>query len=648
MKEQLVVTTKGKDELSPALKKGSSALDMFSKAAVAATGAIAAAGAAFITFSVNKAAKFQTAITNISTLLDGKGTKAIDSLKKGILDLTDTIPKSAEELGAAAYDVVSAGIKGTAAQLKTLEAAGKLAVAGLGTTSEATDILTSAINAFGINAKDANKVANVLFKTVKSGKTTVSAMAQGFGSAASAASAAGVNLKELLAATASLTTTGVPAAEAYTRLRAVFNELQKPGDDLNKIITDLGFSSGKALIKSEGLEGALKKIRKEAGGTDESMANLFGSTEAFGAMVSLTGKGAKAFGDTLKDMESGSNSLGKAFNKQKQTFENLQVLLSNKVNKVMIRLGEKIIPVLAQGIRNVVRFLDENEEAINSLIDNGVRLLEESIGFVNTKISEFIGFLETARQFMEDNRGTIENLAIVIASFAIAWGIVNGAIAIYNGVIAIATFATSAFAAAAALVSSPIIIIIGVIGLLIAAIWLIAKNWDWIKEKTMETWNNIKDSITNKINNVREILVDWGSRVKETVTKPFRDAKKTIDGIWDGIKKIVSDASNLPNVFSSLTGGVGGLGGALGSSAAKDLFKIPGFAEGVNNFRGGMAVVGERGREIVELPRGSNVIPNRQTEEIINNNEKKVVVENVNINNNMDFLLFMSKLAQAI
>ena len=37
--------------------------------------------------------------------------------------------------------------------------------------------------------------------------------------------------------------------------------------------------------------------------------------------------------------------------------------------------------------------------------------------------------------------------------------------------------------------------------------------------------------------------------------------------------------------------------------------RIPGFQSGVQNFRGGMALVGERGPELVNLPRGSDVIP---------------------------------------
>lgn len=39
---------------------------------------------------------------------------------------------------------------------------------------------------------------------------------------------------------------------------------------------------------------------------------------------------------------------------------------------------------------------------------------------------------------------------------------------------------------------------------------------------------------------------------------------------------------------------------------------LPGFAEGVTNFGGGLAVVGERGPELVNLPRGSSVVPNHQ------------------------------------
>jgi len=55
------------------------------------------------------------------------------------------------------------------------------------------------------------------------------------------------------------------------------------------------------------------------------------------------------------------------------------------------------------------------------------------------------------------------------------------------------------------------------------------------------------------------------------------------------------------------------------ASAAAGVGAIPKFAEGVTNFVGGAALVGERGAELVTLPRGSNVLPANQTKNVLNN-----------------------------
>lgn len=62
-----------------------------------------------------------------------------------------------------------------------------------------------------------------------------------------------------------------------------------------------------------------------------------------------------------------------------------------------------------------------------------------------------------------------------------------------------------------------------------------------------------------------------------------------------------------------LLGGRGPGGGRSGGLVGA-ILGIPGFADGTNFAPGGLAMVGERGRELVQLPRGSRVIPNGQTE----------------------------------
>lgn len=57
--------------------------------------------------------------------------------------------------------------------------------------------------------------------------------------------------------------------------------------------------------------------------------------------------------------------------------------------------------------------------------------------------------------------------------------------------------------------------------------------------------------------------------------------------------------------------------------------KPPAFASGVTNFVGGAALVGERGAELVTLPRGANVIPANQTRNILNSGGNKTYTFNI-------------------
>jgi hypothetical protein len=64
------------------------------------------------------------------------------------------------------------------------------------------------------------------------------------------------------------------------------------------------------------------------------------------------------------------------------------------------------------------------------------------------------------------------------------------------------------------------------------------------------------------------------------------------------------------------SGAISGLVSGKSSSGGQG-YQVPGFATGVTNFGGGLAMVGERGPELVNLPTGSNVITNQNTQELI-------------------------------
>ena len=105
-------------------------------------------------------------------------------------------------------------------------------------------------------------------------------------------------------------------------------------------------------------------------------------------------------------------------------------------------------------------------------------------------------------------------------------------------------------------------------------------------------------------------------------TKSAKDAFKSFaNAIQQDLSRIVAaqlrgalfggngPLSGIGGIFGSIFGGGGGLFGANAANAYAAAI-VPGFAGGTDFHSGGLALVGERGPELVNLPRGAQVIPN--------------------------------------
>ena len=110
-----------------------------------------------------------------------------------------------------------------------------------------------------------------------------------------------------------------------------------------------------------------------------------------------------------------------------------------------------------------------------------------------------------------------------------------------------------------------------------------------------------------------------GSELAQTLQSNFNSMFDSfLNGTFkarDAIKKLLADLAKMlmNRLINQLIGGAFGAFGG-GSGPMQLLGGIGGNANGTNNWRGGLTWVGERGRELVNLPRGSQVIPNRKVE----------------------------------
>ena len=350
-------------------------------------------------FVVKSAADFEAQLADISTLLSGDSTQAIEGFKKGIEDLAKVTPKDPKELGAAAYQIVSAGITDTAEAMKVLKESSRLAIAGLGTTEEATDLLTSALNSFGISTDDAGKTAAILFNTVKQGKTTVSQLAQSFGMVAPIAAEMGVSLEELQAATAALTTTGLQTSVAQSQLRSAMASLLKPTKEAKDLFDELGVTSFKELItKSGGLVGAFGALKEATKGNEETLAKAAGSVEGLNAILSLTGAQSEAFTTTLDSMKASTLAFDEAVEKQNATAKAQFQILKNQLNVELTKLGMVILPHLTNVMKGLphaidVMFIKPFNAVVKVLTAVFLWFIKVQDALVNltSKVSSFVG-----------------------------------------------------------------------------------------------------------------------------------------------------------------------------------------------------------------------------------------------------------------
>ena len=329
------VVLKARDEASKKLKEMSGHLKTLGLAA----GAVAAAVG---TASIKMAMDFEKSMGNVSTLID-ESTESMADMKNEVLKLSKDLPVPLGDLTSSLYDIRSAGIEAGGA-MEVLNNAAKLSVAGLGSSKEATDVLTSAINAFGLDAKKSDKWADVFFKTVKSGKTTISELARGFGQVAPLAAEMGVSFEELMATTAASTVSGMKASVVYTSQKAILSNLLKPTKEMTDLMKKAGIENIKTAISTKGFGNTIRDLTNAAEGNNEMIAKAFGSVEGLNEVLMITGETGKNATAIMDDMKNGSNAMNEAYEKQKETASAYFQVLKNKVNVALVEIGTRLLP----------------------------------------------------------------------------------------------------------------------------------------------------------------------------------------------------------------------------------------------------------------------------------------------------------------
>lgn len=357
------------------------------------------AGAAAV--SAKLAIDFGDSMAKVSTIADT--TKVpIEKLKSGIMDLSSETGLSAKELNEALYETISAGVD-TASAVDFLGTATKAAKGGFTDTTTAVDGLTTVLNSYGLQATEADKIANQMLITQNKGKTTFGELASAVGKVTPVAAQLGIKTEELFSSLASTTAQGLDTAESVTALKAAMSNIIKPTTEAQKAAEALGIEFNVSTLQTKGwmpflkdlnedlkrsspvyeelagkyeictqrmaeLENAGKKNSKEYKGLQEELkglnsdldslaqasdspigafATMFGSVEGLNSILMLTSEnGMKLYNDTMEEMKTNTTALDDAFNKMDKTPGEEMRKALNDIKNIGIDIGDIIVPVI--------------------------------------------------------------------------------------------------------------------------------------------------------------------------------------------------------------------------------------------------------------------------------------------------------------
>lgn len=395
--------------------------------------AIAGLGTASVAASIT----FEDSMAKVSTIAD-ETEVSYDSMKKSIIDLSNQTGISANDIADNVYNAISAG-QSTGDAVNFVTNSTKLAKAGVAEAGQSLDVLTTIMNAYGLEADQVGMVSDTLVQIQNKGKTTVAELASTMGKIIPTANSMGVSLDQLGAGYALMTSKGIATAETTTYMNSLLNELGKSGTKASEALkkgtgktfqelTELGYPVGDVLVMLE----------KEAKKSGVSLADMFGSAEAGKAALVLATDSGEAFNSLLEDMGNSLGATDAAFEKVNNTTGNKLKQSLNEVKNSAINMGDTLAPItsmVAEGFRKITGMLSSlSSEQLKTIavIGAGVVALNLVLGAVS-KVTNSISSVVKGIESIKTAFNSLKKIGLAVKAFALA----NPATIIIAGIVAL-------------------------------------------------------------------------------------------------------------------------------------------------------------------------------------------------------------------
>lgn len=490
------------------------------------------------TAAVKTAADFDAGMSQVAAISGATGDD-LEAPRDKAREMGSKTKFSASEAASAMEYMAMAGWK-TGDMLGGIEGIMNLAAASGEDLATTSDIVTDALTAFGLSAEDSGHFADILAAASSNANTNVSMMGETFKYCAPIAGALGFSAEDTAEAIGLMANAGIKSTQAGTALRTIMNNLTGEVKISGKAIGDVTIATTNADGSMRDLSDILADCRTAFSGLSES--------EKAQAAETLVGKNAMSgFLALMNAAPEDIDKLSNAIDNCDGTAESMAVtmqdnlagqltILKSQLEELAISFGEILMPAIRSIVSHIQGFIDK----LNGM-DESQKKAIITIGLVVAAIGPLLVIIGTV----------ISKVGVAMQGFVKLAGA-------FNKIKAAASAGTGIFGklgAAIGGVSAPVLAVVAVIAVLVAAFVHLWNTNEGFREAILGTWEKIKTTVSNFVEGIRERLAALGIS--------FSDIAETIKAIWNGLCAVLAPifegafnaiANVLQTVFGIITG----------------------------------------------------------------------------------------------
>ena len=442
--------------------------------------------------------------------LNGESVNTGDALRNLAKQMGSETAFSASECADAMNYLALAGYD-TQEIYDTLPTVLNLAAAGGIDLASASDMVTDAMSALGMETSEADTMVDQMAKTASSTNTSVAQLGEGILTIGATARTVKGGTAELNTALGILANNGIKGAEGGTHLRNVILSLQNPTDKAASQMEALGVS----VYDSEGNMRSLNDILGDLnasmdGMTSQEKANIisqiFNKTD-LSAVNALLGN----TGDTWDELQQSIVNSGGAAQQMADTqLDNLSgqlTLLKSALEGLAISFGEILMPMVRSAVEKIQAFVDK----LNGMSDAQKETILKSAALA-AAIGPLLIVLGKTISTVGTTMKTFSSLTKGVAKLGVKIAGSSGSI--------------TSLGSALGAVAGPVLAVVAIVATLAAAF---KHLWDTNEE--------FRAAITGIWEGIKTKFEEFGQAITERLNAlgfDFQNIVEVLKSIWDG------------------------------------------------------------------------------------------------------------------